>query len=98
MFQVFIDKKEVWRHRAKPEKSFVTLIGYFIEKKEDKRWRNKELIRVCNSRVRPVLDYGGPAWQPWISPSNLEVLERVNQKKLRILWEIVWFFHKMLSG
>ena len=48
-------------------------------------WRKKELTRVYNSQVRPVLDYGGPAWQPWISPSNMEALERANQRALRMV-------------
>ena len=45
-------------------------------------WRKKELTRIYNSQVRPVLDYGGPAWQPWLSPSNVEALERANQRAL----------------
>ena len=48
-------------------------------------WRKKELTRIYNSQVRPVLDYGGPAWQPWLSPSNVEALERSNQKALRMV-------------
>ena len=48
-------------------------------------WKKKELTRIHNSQVRPVLDYGGPAGQPWLSPSNVEVLERANQRALRMV-------------
>ena len=48
MFQVFIDEEEVWRHRVKPGKSFVTLTGHFIKNKEDKRWRSFSLSKNEN--------------------------------------------------
>ena len=44
------------------------------------RKRKKEL-----TKVRPVIDYGAAAWQPWISDTNVKSIERANQKVLRMV-------------
>ena len=48
-------------------------------------WRKKDLIRVYSTQVRPVLDYGAPAWQPWLSASSVKLLETANNKALRMI-------------
>ena len=48
-------------------------------------WRKKELTKIYNGQVRQVLDYGAAAWQPWISDTNIQRLERANQKALRMV-------------
>ena len=48
-------------------------------------WRKKELTRIYNTQVRPALDYGAPAWQPWLSDTNIKTLERSNNRALRMV-------------
>ena len=48
-------------------------------------WKKKELVRLYNTQVRPVFDYGAPSWQPWISDSNVGRLEASNNKALRMI-------------
>ena len=48
-------------------------------------WRKKELTKIYNAQVRPVMDYGAAAWQPWICDTNVKSLERANQKALRMV-------------
>ena len=46
-------------------------------------WDKAHLKKLYFSYVRSKLDYAGPGWQPWLSQSNIDVLERVQNKALR---------------
>ena len=46
-------------------------------------WKRKGLVRVYKTFIRPVLDYCGCGWQPWLAPSNLAILTRAQNKALR---------------
>ena len=48
-------------------------------------WQKEELKQLYFSFVRSRLDYAGPAWQPWLSDSNISTLERTQNKALRII-------------
>ena len=48
-------------------------------------WRKNHLTKLYNCQVRTVMDYGAPAWQPWLSDSNVEALEKLNQRALRMV-------------
>ena len=48
-------------------------------------WRKKDLTKIYNVQIRQVLDYGAPAWQPWISETHVKDLERLNQRALRMI-------------
>ena len=48
-------------------------------------WSKDELKKLYFSFVRSKLDYAGPAWQPWLSDSNIAHLEVVQNKALRAI-------------
>jgi len=48
-------------------------------------WRRTELHKLYSAFVRGKLDYSASGWQPWLSPSNVEILDRVQNKALRII-------------
>ena len=48
-------------------------------------WKKDELKKLYFSYVRSKLDYASPAWQPWLSPSNIKVLDTVQNKALRAI-------------
>ena len=48
-------------------------------------WKKKQLVRLYNTQARPVLDYGAPAWQPWIADTNVEKLNASNRKAIRMI-------------
>jgi len=48
-------------------------------------WKKPDLTKIYNSQVRPALDYGGPAWQPWLSVTNKKTLETANNRALRMI-------------
>ena len=48
-------------------------------------WDKAHLKKLYFSYVRSKLDYAGPGWQPWLTKSNIEVLERVQNKALRAI-------------
>ena len=48
-------------------------------------WPKKQLVRLYNTQARPVLDYGAPAWQPWVSETNVEKLNASNRKAIRMI-------------
>ena len=41
-------------------------------------WRKKELTKIYNAQVRPVMDYGAAAWQPWICDSLFSISAAVD--------------------
>ena len=59
------------------------MLGAVVD--SDWGWRKKELTRIYNSQIRSVLYYGRPVWQLWLSPSNVEALEKANQRALRMV-------------
>jgi len=48
-------------------------------------WRKENLRRVYLTTQRCVLDYAAAAWQPWLSDSQMQKLERAQNKALRIV-------------
>ena len=44
-----------------------------------------QLKKLFFSFVRSKLDYAGPAWQPWLSDTNVALLEVVQNKALRVI-------------
>ena len=48
-------------------------------------WKKDQLTKLYFSYVRSRLDYAAPAWQPWLSDSNISVLETTQNKALRAI-------------
>ena len=48
-------------------------------------WNKEHLKKLYFSYVRSKLDYAGPGWQPWLSTTNIAVLERTQNKALRVV-------------
>ena len=48
-------------------------------------WRKRSLRRVFITCQRSILDYAAPAWQPSLSPSQFEHLERTQNRSLRAI-------------
>ena len=48
-------------------------------------WRKPQLKNVFFAHVRSVLDYAAAGWQPWTYKTNLDVLERMQNKALRFI-------------
>ena len=46
-------------------------------------WRKEYLRTVFYSHVKSVLGYAISAWQPWLSQSNQNALERTQNRALR---------------
>ena len=46
-------------------------------------WRKEDLKRVYLSHIRSVIDYAGSSWQPWLSNTNIKVLETAQNRCLR---------------
>ena len=47
--------------------------------------RKKDLRKIFITVVRSVLDYAGPAWQPWLAPTGRSDLQRDQNYALRIV-------------
>ena len=48
-------------------------------------WKKEELKKLYFAYVRSKLDYAGPAWQPWLSDTNIGVLEATQNKAFRAI-------------
>ena len=48
-------------------------------------WRKENLRKVFLTTQRSVLDYAAAAWQPWLSETQMQKLERAQNKALRIV-------------
>ena len=48
-------------------------------------WDKEHLRQLYFSFMRSKLDYGGPGWQPWLSDLNISLLERTQNKALRVI-------------
>ena len=46
-------------------------------------WKKEDLTKVYNAHIKSVMDFGAPAWQPWISDTNMKALETAQNKALR---------------
>ena len=44
-----------------------------------------DLFRIYQAVVRSKMDYAGPAWQPWLSETQMDKLEVVQNKALRLV-------------
>ena len=42
-------------------------------------------MKVYNATIKSRLDYAGAAWQPWLSETNMGVIERTQNKALRLI-------------
>ena len=47
--------------------------------------RKQDLMKVYITHVRSVMDYAASGWQPWLATTNMEALEVVQNKALRIV-------------
>ena len=48
-------------------------------------WRRSTLKMAFHALVRSKLDYAAPAWQPWLSETNLTNLDRLQNRSLRLI-------------
>ncbi|MEL7521032.1 MAG: reverse transcriptase family protein, partial [Cyanobacteria bacterium J06553_1] len=48
-------------------------------------WRRESLVPVFLAYIRSVLDYCAAGWQPWLARSSMGVLERAQNRALRIV-------------
>ena len=48
-------------------------------------WNKRDLLKVYNATIKSRLDYAGAAWQPWLSETNMGVIERTQNKALRLI-------------
>jgi len=84
---VYLDRQLCFaKHTAEVSKSAsakVKIISAVANKKWG--WRKEELKKLFFSYVRSKLDYAGPAWQPWLSASNISILESTQNKAMRAM-------------
>jgi ribonuclease HI len=52
---------------------------------KDWGWRAVYLRRLYDSTIRSVIRYCGPAWQPWLSTTRADELQRTQNRALRII-------------
>ncbi len=48
-------------------------------------WRKDQLLKVFRALHLSVINYAGPAWQPWLAPTRLDQLERCQNRALHII-------------
>jgi hypothetical protein len=48
-------------------------------------WKKHDLKVIFNAFIRSKLFYAAPAWQPWLSKTRYEELDRVQNKAMRIM-------------
>ena len=48
-------------------------------------WRRPELKKLYSAFIRGRLDYAPAAWQPWLTDSNIGLLDRVQNKAARLI-------------
>ena len=48
-------------------------------------WSKHDLLKVYNASIKSRFDYAGAAWQPWLSSSNRDTIERSQNRALRIV-------------
>ena len=48
-------------------------------------WRRSTLKIAFHALIRSKLDYAAPAWQPWLSETNLTNLDRLQNHSLRLI-------------
>ena len=48
-------------------------------------WRRSTLKMAFHALVHSKLDYAAPAWQPWLSETNLTNLDRLKNRSLRLI-------------
>ena len=48
-------------------------------------WRRSTLRMAFHALICRKLDYAAPAWQPWLSATNLSCLDRLQNRSLRLV-------------
>ena len=48
-------------------------------------WDKEHLKQLYFAFMRTKLDYSGPGWQPWLADDNIKILERTQNKALRVI-------------
>ena len=48
-------------------------------------WRRSALKMAFHALIRSKLDYAAPAWQPWLSATNLSCLDCLQNRSLRLI-------------
>ena len=51
----------------------------------DRGWHKKTLRRVFQSTQRSLMDYAAPGWQPFLSSTNMNKLEKAQNQALRAI-------------
>ena len=46
-------------------------------------WKTEQLRKVFLATQKSVMDYAGPGWQPWLSSTQMDRLDRAHNKALR---------------
>ena len=47
-------------------------------------WQKQQLTQLYFAHVRTIIDYYGPGWQPWLSATNIKIIQSTQNKALRI--------------
>ena len=48
-------------------------------------WRKRDLKKVYVASIQSILDYAGSGWQPWLSDCQIQKLQRLQNKCLRLI-------------
>ncbi len=48
-------------------------------------WRKDQISKIYKALYLRVMMYGAPAWQPWLSATRLEQLERCQNRAVRVI-------------
>ena len=48
-------------------------------------WKKSTMKTMCFAYIRTKIDYAAPAWQPWLSNTNMTCLEALRNRALRIV-------------
>ena len=59
--------------------------NYYYQKQQPNKFLKQDLIKVYVSQIRSKMDYAAAGWQPWLKKTNMDLLERVQNKALRIV-------------
>ena len=48
-------------------------------------WPKMTLKKTYQMYIKSRMDYGGPGWQPWLSETNMNALEVIQNRALRMI-------------
>ena len=84
---VTLDRTLTFRQHVTRIKSRVMNRIRILSTLASKEWgcSRPSLYRIYQATIHSVFHYCGPAWQPWLAKSNRTILERVQNRALRVL-------------